>query len=65
MLILAGLGGQLRCVSLLRHRRPDLFFVDEDRHLAKIVSGHKLQDQLDCIKSLSNPTGILHGLIGT
>ena len=47
MLILAGLGGQLKCVSLLRYRRPDIFFIDEAQHLAKIVSGHKLQDQLE------------------
>lgn len=51
--------------NALRHRRPDIFFIDEAQHLAKIASGHKLQDQLDCIKSLSNTTGILHGLIGT
>lgn len=51
--------------NALRHRRPDIFFIDEAQHFAKIASGHKLQDQLDCIKSLSNTTGILHGLIGT
>jgi uncharacterized protein (UPF0216 family) len=51
--------------NALRHRRPDIFFIDEAQHFAKIASGHKLQDQLDCIKSLSNTTGIPHGLIGT
>jgi hypothetical protein len=51
--------------NALRHRRPEIFFIDEAQHLAKIASGHKLQDQLDCIKSLSNTTGILHGMIGT
>jgi AAA domain len=51
--------------NALRHRRPDIFFIDEAQHLAKIASGHTLEDQLDCIKSLSNTTGILHGLIGT
>jgi AAA domain len=51
--------------NALRHRRPDIFFIDEAQHFSKIASGHKLQDQLDCIKSLSNTTGILHGLIGT
>jgi AAA domain len=51
--------------SALRHRRPDIFFIDDAQHFAEIASGHKLQDQLDCIKSLSNTTGILHGSIGT
>lgn len=49
----------------LRHRLPDIFFVDEAQHMGKMASGHKLQDQLDCLKSLSNMTGILHGLLGT
>lgn len=49
----------------LRHRRPSIFFIDEAQHLAKIASGNKLQDQLDCLKSLANMTGILHGLLGT
>ncbi|MEO0683560.1 MAG: ATP-binding protein [Cyanobacteria bacterium J06649_11] len=51
--------------STLRHRRPDVFFVDEGQHLSKMSSGHKLQDQLDCLKSLANMTGILHCLLGT
>ncbi len=49
----------------LRHRAPDIFFIDEAQHMAKMASGHRLQDQLDCLKSLSNMSGILHGLIGT
>ena len=28
-------------------------------------SGQKLQNQLDCLKSLANMTGVLHGLFGT
>lgn len=51
--------------STLRHRHPDVFFIDEGQHLAKMSSGQKLQDQLDCLKSLANMTGILHCLIGT
>lgn len=51
--------------STLRHRRPDVFFIDEGQHLAKMSSGQKLQDQLDCLKSLANMTGILHCLFGT
>jgi AAA domain len=49
----------------LFHRRPDIFFVDEAQHLGKMSSGQKLQTQLDCLKSLANMTGVLHGLFGT
>lgn len=49
----------------LSHRRPDIFFVDEAQHLGKMSSGQKLQTQLDCLKSLANMTGVLHGLFGT
>ena len=51
--------------STLLHRHPDIFFIDEGQHLGKMASGHKLQDQLDCLKSLANMTGILHCLLGT
>lgn len=44
--------------QVLKHRRPVALCIDEAQHLARIVSGRKLQDQLDCIKSLSNITGI-------
>lgn len=49
----------------LGHRQPDIFLIDEAQHLGKMASGQKLQDQLDCLKSLANMTGILHGLLGT
>ncbi|MGL6339623.1 MAG: ATP-binding protein, partial [Waterburya sp.] len=49
----------------LFHRCPDIFFVDEAQHLGKMSSGQKLQTQLDCLKSLANMTGVLHGLFGT
>ena len=49
----------------LEHRCPDIFFVDEAQHLGKMSSGQKLQNQLDCLKSLANMTGVLHGLFGT
>ena len=49
----------------LRHRRPAAILIDEAQHLTKIASGRKLQDQLDCLKSLSNQTGILIVLLGT
>ena len=49
----------------LSHRKPDVFFIDEAQHMGKMSSGHKLQDQLDCLKSLANMTTILHCLLGT
>lgn len=42
----------------LRHRRPAAICIDEAQHLARIASGRKLQDQLDCIKSLANLTEV-------
>ncbi|WP_445633955.1 ORC1/DEAH AAA+ ATPase domain-containing protein [Nostoc sp. DSM 114161] len=51
--------------NALIHRHPDVFFVDEAQHFGKMASGYKLQDQLDCLKSLANMTGILHCLLGT
>ncbi|MEH2430708.1 MAG: ATP-binding protein [Nostoc sp.] len=51
--------------NALIHRHPDVFFVDEAQHFGKVASGYKLQDQLDCLKSLANMTGILHCLLGT
>jgi hypothetical protein len=51
--------------NALRYRKPDVFFIDEAQHMAKMASGHRLQDQLDCLKSLANMTGTLHGLLGT
>jgi AAA domain len=49
----------------LSQRKPDVFFIDEAQHMGKMASGYKLQDQLDCLKSLANMTGILHCLLGT
>jgi len=44
--------------QVLRHRRPVALCIDEAQHLANVTSGRRLQSQLDCIKSLSNLTGI-------
>lgn len=49
----------------LSQRQPDVFFIDEAQHMGKMASGYKLQDQLDCLKSLANMTSILHCLLGT
>jgi energy-coupling factor transporter ATP-binding protein EcfA2 len=42
----------------LRARRPLAVCIDEAQHLAKMASGRKLQDQLDCLKSLANQTEV-------
>ncbi|MFB2893295.1 ATP-binding protein [Aerosakkonemataceae cyanobacterium BLCC-F50] len=51
--------------NALSYRKPDVFFIDEAQHFGKMASGYKLQDQLDCLKSVANTTGILHCLLGT
>ncbi|MEM0979955.1 MAG: AAA family ATPase [Cyanobacteria bacterium P01_H01_bin.58] len=49
----------------LRQRKPAAFYVDEAQNLGKVISGRKLQEQTDCIKSLSNLTGVQFVLVGT
>jgi len=49
----------------LKYRKPGAVLIDEAQHLAKMASGRKLEDQLDCLKSLSNQTGVLFVLMGT
>jgi hypothetical protein len=56
---------RLALEDALRYRRLRAFIVDEAQHLTRMASGRKLQDQLDCIKSLSNMTGTVHLLVGT
>ena len=51
--------------SAIRQRRPLAFLVDEAQHLAKVAGGRKLQDQLDCVKSLAIRTQTVHVLAGT
>lgn len=51
--------------NALLHRRPKAFFIDEAQHMQKMASGRRLQDNMDCLKSLANLTGIVHVLIGT
>ena len=51
--------------SAIRQRRPLAFLVDEAQHLAKMAGGRKLQDQLDCLKSLAIRTQTVHVLAGT
>jgi len=49
----------------LRQRRPAALLIDEAQHLAKMRSGRRLQDQMDCIKSLASLTDTVHVLLGT
>jgi hypothetical protein len=49
----------------LEHRRVKAFLIDEAQHLTKMASGRKLQDQMDCIKSLAGASGTVHVLAGT
>src|SRR5439155_23401073 len=56
---------RLALEDALRYRRLRAFIVDEAQHLTKMASGRKLQDQLDCVKSLANMTGTVHLLVGT
>jgi len=56
---------RLALEDALRYRRLRAFIVDEAQHLTRMASGRKLQDQLDCVKSLANMTGTVHLLVGT
>jgi energy-coupling factor transporter ATP-binding protein EcfA2 len=48
----------------LKYRHPVAVCIDEAQHLARMASGRKLQDQLDCIKSLANLTEVPMVLCG-
>ena len=49
----------------LKHRHPQIFFIDEAHHMLAVASGRKLTEVPEAIKSLANRTQVLHGLIGT
>jgi hypothetical protein len=49
----------------LKHRRVRVFIIDEAQHLTKMASGRRLQDQMDCIKSLAGASDTVHVLGGT
>lgn len=49
----------------LKHRHPQIFFIDEAHHMLAVASGRKLTEVPEAIKSLANRTEVLHGLIGT
>ena len=49
----------------LKHRRPDIFVVDEAHHFGIMSSGQKLKNQLECLKSLANMSSTNLGLLGT
>ena len=49
----------------LRHRQPCALLIDEAQHIAKVASGRRLQDQVDCLKFLAQQSRTLMVLIGT
>ncbi|MGL5943462.1 MAG: TniB family NTP-binding protein [Waterburya sp.] len=49
----------------LKHRHPQIFFIDEAHHMLAVASGRKLTEVPEAIKSLANRTEVLHGLLGT
>jgi len=51
--------------TAIQHRRPAAVLIDEAQHFGMVGSGRRLQDQLDCIKSLADITQTVHVLIGT
>ncbi len=51
--------------NALKYRRPKAFLIDEAQHMQKMASGRRLQDNMDCLKSLANLTGVMHVLFGT
>lgn len=51
--------------NALKHRHPLAFLIDEAQHIQKMASGRRLQDNMDCIKSIANLTQIPHVLVGT
>jgi SOS response regulatory protein OraA/RecX len=51
--------------NALKYRRPKAFLIDEAQHMQKMASGRRLQDNMDCLKSLTNLTGVMHILFGT
>jgi len=56
---------RLALENALKHRHPLAFLIDEAQHLQKMASGRRLQDNMDCIKSIANLTRIPHVLVGT
>nr|WP_266889703.1 AAA family ATPase [Trichormus azollae] len=51
--------------NALKYRRPKAFPIDEAQHMQKMASGRRLQDNMDCLKSLPNLTGVMHLLFST
>lgn len=49
----------------LQYRQPKLFYIDEAQNLGRVSTASHLQDQADCIKSISNLAGVPILLVGT
>jgi hypothetical protein len=51
--------------SCIRNRQTEVLIIDEAQHFKMMGSGRRLLDQMDCLKSLSNLSGVKLLLIGT
>jgi energy-coupling factor transporter ATP-binding protein EcfA2 len=56
---------RLALENALKYRHPTAFLIDEAQHIQKMASGRRLQDNMDCIKSIANITRVPHVLVGT
>ena len=51
--------------TAMKRRRPSAVIIDDAQHLGRVSGKQKLQNQLDCLKSMAETTGTQHVLIGT
>ena len=49
----------------IRWRGTKVVIIDEAQHLTKVANARRLQDQMDCIKSLSSLAGVQFVMVGT
>lgn len=56
---------RLAVENALIYRRPLGIIIDEAQHLTRVATGHKLENQMDVIKSLANITKVPFVLTGT
>lgn len=61
----AGIELRFAAEKALSLRQPMALLIDDAQHIAKVGSGKRIQNQLDCIKSLADITQIPIGLFGT
>lgn len=51
--------------TAMKRRRLSAVIIDDAQHLGRVSGKQKLQNQLDCLKSMAETTGTPHVLIGT